>query len=39
MSVFGWVSLKQAELYTRAAQQKRIAKDAMGLLIRDKNET
>jgi len=24
MSVFGWLSLKQAELYTRAAQQKRI---------------
>jgi integrase len=39
MSVFGWVSLKQAELYTRAAQQKRIAKEAMPLLIRDKNET
>ena len=39
MSVFGWLSLKQAELYTRAAQQKRIAKDAMKLLIRDKNET
>jgi hypothetical protein len=29
MSVFGWLSLKQAELYTRAAQQKRIAKGAM----------
>jgi integrase len=39
MSVFGWLSLKQAELYTRAAQQKRIAKDAMNLLVRDKNET
>lgn len=39
MSVFGWLSLKQAALYTRAAQQKRMAKGAMGLLIRDKNET
>jgi integrase len=39
MSVFGWLTMKQAELYTRAAQQKRIAKDAMRLLIRDKNET
>jgi integrase len=39
MSVFGWLSLKQAELYTRAAQQKRLAKDAMGLLIRNGTDT
>ena len=39
MSVFGWLSLKQAELYTRAAQQKRIAGGAMKLLLRDKDET
>jgi integrase len=39
MSIFGWLSLKQAELYTRAAQQKRLAKRAMKLLIRDENET
>ncbi len=39
MSVFGWLSLKQAELYTRAAQQKRMAEDAMKLLMRDKDET
>jgi integrase len=39
MSVFGWLSLKQAELYTRAAQQKRLARGAMKLLMRDENET
>jgi integrase len=39
MSVFGWLSLKQAELYTRAAQQKRLAGGAMKLLLRDKDET
>jgi integrase len=39
MSVFGWLSLKQAELYTRAAQQKRLASGAMKLLLRDKDET
>lgn len=39
MSVFGWMSLKQAELYTRAAQQKRLAKGAMELLLRDKDKT
>jgi hypothetical protein len=39
MSVFGWLSLKQAELYTRAAQQKRLAGNAMKLLMRDKDET
>jgi integrase len=39
MSVFGWLSLKQAELYTRAAQQKRMAGEAMKLLMRDKDKT
>ena len=39
MSVFGWLSLKQAELYTRAAQQKLLARDAMGLLIRNGTDT
>jgi integrase len=31
-SIFGWSTLKQAELYTRGAEQKRLAEDAMGLL-------
>ena len=38
MAIFGWLSLKQAELCTRAAQQKRLANRAMKLLIRDENE-
>jgi integrase len=37
MSIFGWLTLKQAELYTRAAEQKRIARDAMPLLQRERN--
>jgi integrase len=32
MAVFGWDSIKQAELYTRAAEQKRMAADAMHLI-------
>jgi hypothetical protein len=39
MSVFGWLSLTQAELYTRAARQKQLAGGAMKLLLRDKDET
>jgi integrase len=39
MAIFGWLSLKQAELYTRAAQQKRLAKDAMKLLERNGTNT
>ena len=31
-AIFGWSTLKQAELYTRAAEQKRLAEDAMDLL-------
>jgi integrase len=34
MSVFGWLTLKQAEVYTRAAEQKKLAKEAMPLLMR-----
>lgn len=37
MSIFGWLTLKQAEHYTRAASQKRIAKGAMSLLVRAPN--
>ena len=32
MAMFGWLTLKQAEHYTRRADQKRLAEDAMYLL-------
>ena len=32
MSIFGWESIRQAEIYTRAADQKRMAADAMHLI-------
>lgn len=32
MAVFGWSSLKMAELYARGADQKRLAEDAMHML-------
>jgi integrase len=32
MAIFGWDSIKQAEIYTRAAEQKRMAADAMHLI-------
>ncbi len=34
LAIYGWLSLAEAERYTRAAEKKRLAKDAMGLLIR-----
>ncbi len=34
MSIFGWLTLKEAERYTRAAEQKRLAAGAMQLLER-----
>lgn len=34
MAIFGWLSLVEAERYTRAAERKRMAGDAMGLLVR-----
>jgi integrase len=34
MSIFGWLTLKEAERYTRAAEQKRLAAGAMRLLER-----
>jgi site-specific recombinase XerD len=37
MSIFGWRTLKEAERYTKAAEQKRMAVGAMPLLI--KNES
>ena len=32
MAIFGWDSIKQAERYTRATEQKRMAADAMHLI-------
>ncbi len=34
MAIFGWLSLAEAERYTRAAERRRMAGDAMGLLVR-----
>lgn len=34
MVLFGWLSQKQAELYTRTADRKRMARDAGGLMQR-----
>jgi hypothetical protein len=33
MAIFGWRTLKEAERYTKAAEQKRIAVVAMPLLL------
>ena len=33
MAIFGWLSAEEAERYTQAAERKRMAGDAMGLLI------
>jgi integrase len=38
MSIFGWLTLKQAELYTRAARQKKMAAEAMQFLVRGPSE-
>ena len=32
MAMFGWLDIKQAELYTRAAERKRLARENMHLL-------
>jgi integrase len=34
MAIFGWLTLAQAEGYTKTAQRKKMAGDAMGLLVR-----
>lgn len=39
MAIFGWLTPKQAALYTRAARQKKLAGDAMPLLLRGKEGT
>lgn len=33
MAIFNWDSLSEAELYTKAAERKRMASDAMGLIV------
>ena len=33
MAIFGWETVKQAEHYTRRANRKRLAGDAMHLLV------
>lgn len=38
MSIFGWRTLKEAERYTKAVEQKRIASSAMSLLLPDRSE-
>jgi integrase len=38
MSIFGWATLKEAERYTRAAPRKKMAGDAMPLLLKAKDE-
>ena len=37
MSIFGWKDTKQAEVYTRTANRRKMAGDAMGLLSRRTN--
>jgi hypothetical protein len=32
MAIFGWDTLKQAEVYTKAANQKRLAENSMHLI-------
>jgi integrase/predicted DNA-binding transcriptional regulator AlpA len=38
MAIFGWTTLQQAELYTRAASQKRLAKASMHMIVPSQNE-
>lgn len=33
MAIFGWMALKQAEIYTKAAEQKRLARSGMHHLV------
>jgi integrase len=39
MAIFGWLTLKEAERYTRAAEQRKIAARAMSMLQRGKKGT
>jgi integrase len=38
MAIFGWDTLKQAEVYTKAADQKRLAESSMHLIAAHKNK-
>ena len=38
MVIFGWTTLEQAELYTRAARQKRLAETSMHMIAPGQNE-
>ena len=38
MAIFGWSSLKDAELYTRRANQSKLARSAMHLIEMDQDE-
>jgi len=38
MAIFGWLSLKEAERYTAAAQRRRLARNATKLMHRDPDE-
>jgi integrase len=38
MAIFGWLSLKEAERYTAAAERRRLARNATRLLTRDHDE-
>jgi hypothetical protein len=35
MSIFGWLTMKEAERYMRSAERRRMAGDAAELLIHD----
>jgi hypothetical protein len=39
MAIFGWLTIKEAERYTQAAQRKRLARNAGQLLVRPENKT
>jgi len=36
MAIFGWQTIQEAERYTKAARRKKMAGDAMSLLLRSK---
>jgi len=38
MAIFGWATSKEAERYTKAAKRKKMAGDAMSLLVRPNDE-
>jgi hypothetical protein len=38
MAMFGWKSLAEAELYTRAADRKRLAREGMELILPRRKE-